>query len=175
VSKPVRPSRRPRSGTWPTPAPFADATGPIVHTIYRISRKNRAVIGSLLRPIGLFPGQEILLMQLWERDARSQADLVDALGVDHSTVAKMLQRLEAAGLVVRRQSSQDRRVTLVSLTATGRRLRGEIERTWRELERLSTAHLTHRQREQLLRLLQSVEAHVSPPGRTDDAPSAAQR
>lgn len=173
---PARRSRRPKRGTWPAPAPFADVTGPIVHTIYRISRKNRAVIGNLLRPIGLFPGQEILLMQLWESDGRSQADLVEALGVDHSTVTKMLQRLEAAGMVVRRPSSQDRRVMLVSLTEAGRRLRGEIERTWQELERRTTAHLSDRDREQLLQLLQSVESHLIPAVAPDgDPPPAAER
>lgn len=167
---------RPRRGTWPTPAPFADTSGPIVHTIYRISLKNRSVIGSLLRPIGLFPGQEILLMHLWERDGCSQADLVEALGVDHSTVTRMLQRLESAGLVERRSSSQDRRVMLVSLTDAGRGLRAEIERIWRELERRTTAHLTDRQREQLLHLLQSVEAHLRPAvAPDDDPPSAAER
>jgi MarR family transcriptional regulator, organic hydroperoxide resistance regulator len=176
VSTPARRSRRTKRGTWPTPAPFADVSGPIVHTIYRISLKNRSVIGSLLRPIGLFPGQEILLMHLWERDGCSQADLVDALGVDHSTVSKMLQRLEAAGMVIRRPSGEDRRVMLVSLTEEGRRLRGEIERTWQELERRTTAHLSDRDREQLLRLLESVEAHLSPPGAGEqDAPSAAER
>lgn len=171
MSAPARPSRRPKRGTWPTPAPFSDATGPIVHTIYRISLKNRSVIGGLLRPIGLFPGQEILLMHLWARDGCAQAELVDTLGVDHSTVTRMLQRLEAAGMVVRRQSSQDRRVTLVSLTDAGRRLRGKIERTWQELERLTTAHLSDAEREQLQHLLASVEAHLSPPGiAVHDAP-----
>jgi len=176
VIQPARPSRRPKRGTWPTPAPFADVTGPIVHTIYRISLKNRAVIGSLLRPLGLYPGQEILLMQLWEHDGCSQAVLVDILGVDHSTVTRMLQRLEAAGMVVRRPSTHDRRVMLVSLTDAGRRLRGEIERVWRELERRTTAHLSEREREQLLGLLASVEAHMRPPVAADgDAASAARR
>jgi DNA-binding MarR family transcriptional regulator len=65
---------------------------------------------------------------------------------------------------------------LVSLTDAGRRLRGEIERVWQELERLSTAHLSENEREQLLRLLESVEAHVRPAGTAgDEAPSAAQR
>ena len=46
-----------------------------------------------LRPLGLYPGQELLLLQLAEGERRSQQELVDALGIDHSTVTKMLQRL----------------------------------------------------------------------------------
>jgi MarR family transcriptional regulator, organic hydroperoxide resistance regulator len=166
---PGRPGR-PRSGTWPSPAPLADVHGPIVHTIYRISRKNRVVIGNLLRPLGLFPGQEILLIVLWERGACSQADLVDALGLDHSTVTRMLQRLEGAGMVERRPSRNDRRVMLARLTDAGRQLRDQIEHVWQELERRTVGHLAEPEREQLLRLLQSVEVHLSPAERpTDDA------
>ncbi len=65
----------PRRGTWPSSSPLAEAHGPIVHTIFRISRKNRAMVANLLRPLGLYPGQELLMMQLWEHKARSQADL----------------------------------------------------------------------------------------------------
>jgi DNA-binding MarR family transcriptional regulator len=171
TAKRGRPQRRgrdkavghgPRRGTWPAPSPIADAEGPITHAIFRIARKHRVVVGNLLRPIGLYPGQELLLMQLWERDARSQADLVDALGIDHSTVTKMLQRMAAAGLVERRASSVDRRVVVVSLTARGRRVRVEVERIWQDMERLTVGHLGGMQRADLLRLLHSIEANLQP-------------
>ena len=152
----------PRRGTWPASSPVADVEGPITHAIFRLARKHRVVVGTLLRPIGLFPGQELLLMQLRERDARSQADLVEALGIDHSTVTKMLQRMQAAGLVERRPSSGDRRVVLVGLTARGRRVRAQVERVWREMERLTVGHMTGAQRAGLLRLLRSMEAKLRP-------------
>jgi len=152
----------PRSGTWPAPSPLADAKGPITHTIFRLARKHRVVVGTLLRPLGLFPGQELLLMQLWDRGARAQTDLVEALGIDHSTVTKMLQRLQAAGLVERSPSSEDRRVTLVSLTDAGRQLRTEIEHVWEEMERLTAAHLSEAERRQLLQLLESIEGQLQP-------------
>lgn len=159
-----RGSASPRSGTWPESSPLADAHGPVVHTIFRISRKNRAMVGNLLRPLGLFAGQELLLMQLAERDARAQSALTAALGIDHSTVSKMLRRLEAAGLVARGASPADQRAAVVRLTAAGRRLRREIERIWEEMERLTVAHLSGRERKALLDLLRSVEARLEPDG-----------
>jgi DNA-binding MarR family transcriptional regulator len=156
----ARPAAAPRSGTWPESAPIADAHGPIVHTIFRISRKNRAMVGNLLRPLGLFAGQELLLMQLSERDARPQTELIAALGIDHSTVSKMLQRMEAAGLVARGASSQDQRAAVVRLTAAGRRLRREIERIWKEMERATVGHLSGAERNALLGLLRAVEARL---------------
>jgi len=78
------------------------------------------MIGGALRELGLAPGQELLLMQLWDRDGCSQSDLVDRLGLDPSTVTKMLQRLERDGRVCRSRSGDDGRVTIVSLTEAGR-------------------------------------------------------
>jgi len=43
----------------------------------------------------------------------------DELGVPRSTITNLVDRLEHSGLVERRQSRTDRRVTLVALTAAG--------------------------------------------------------
>ncbi len=51
----------------------------------------------------------------------SQTELVLALGVSKSVVSRMVQALEALGLVARRKPKEDRRVRLVSLTEAGRR------------------------------------------------------
>lgn len=48
-------------------------------------------------------------MQPWKREARSQTDLAEALGIDHSTVTKMLQRLQAAGHIKSRYGVSDSR------------------------------------------------------------------
>lgn len=53
----------PPRGSWPAPSLLADAHVPITHAIFRIACKHRVVVAGLLRPIGLFPGQELLLMQ----------------------------------------------------------------------------------------------------------------
>ncbi len=113
--------------------------------------------GEALRPLGLFPGQELLLLQLNDGECRSQAELVDALGLDHSTVTKMLQRLERSGVVERRQSEDDRRVVLVSLTDEGCAARHAVEGVWQSLEDSTVSTLSERQRAQLLDLLRKVE------------------
>ena len=143
---------------------MAEQTGPLVHALFRISRKNRAMAAEYLRPLGLYPGQELLLLQLPEGECRSQQELVDALGLDHSTVTKMLQRLERAGVVARRQSAEDRRVVLVQLTEEGRAHRRTVHDTWARLEAATTGAATERQRTQLLGLLRRVEAHLDQVG-----------
>src|SRR5579875_1256482 len=46
------------SGWWPQPSDVAEQRGPVVHALFRLSRKNRAMVGDALRPLGLYPGQE---------------------------------------------------------------------------------------------------------------------
>lgn len=109
------------------------------YAIFALARAHRALAGALLRDLGLHPGQELLIMRLLDRDGQSQSELLDAVGLDHSTVSKALRRMEAAGLVERQRSEHDRRVLLVHLTEQGRALRGPLEDLWVQLEQVTTA------------------------------------
>jgi DNA-binding MarR family transcriptional regulator len=142
---------------WPRSTPLAERTGPTVHAVFRLSRMHRTMIGRLLRGLGLAPGQELLLLQLWDRDQCSQTDLVERLGLDPSTVTKMLQRLERDGWVRRELSPSDGRVMVVTLTATGRDLQDAVTKLWSELERETVKTLSPGERNELLRLLSKVE------------------
>ena len=125
--------------------PFAKVA-PVSTAIMRLAHQQRAVAATRLAALGLFPGQELVLAQLWAADGRSQKELVESLQLDHSTIAKYVQRLEKAGLVDRTRSSVDGRVVLVSLTAAGRALEHPVHEIWADLEarwagRLSPAEL----------------------------------
>jgi MarR family transcriptional regulator, organic hydroperoxide resistance regulator len=150
----------PSPSPWPRPGSLAEQRGPLVHALFRVSRKNRAMAAEYLRPLGLYPGQELLLLQLPDGECRSQHELVDALGLDHSTVTRMLQRLERAGVVARHQSAEDRRVVLVQLTADGSAHRRAVEQMWARMEAATIGALSERQRAQLLALLRRVEDHL---------------
>ena len=98
--------------------PASDVEGrfPLSWSIFGVARSHRALAAALLVPLGLYPGQELMLMELFAHDGRSQRQLGELLRLDHSTVAKSVQRLERAGLVTRSRSAADGRVTLVHLT-----------------------------------------------------------
>ncbi|MGY1584598.1 MarR family winged helix-turn-helix transcriptional regulator [Streptomyces sp. MN13] len=113
--------------------------------------------GALLRRVGLYPGQEILLMLLWDEDDRPQAELIRALGLDASTVTKMLRRLEQAGFVARCPSPADRRASIVSLTDAGRALQAQVADLWKELEEAATALLSEEQTKTVTALLNRIE------------------
>jgi len=80
-----------------------------------------------LGEFGLRTRHVIALTLLRGLGEQNQSDLPATLGVDATNVVALLNELEAAGLVERRRSPQDRRRHTVALTDTGRARLKEIE------------------------------------------------
>jgi DNA-binding MarR family transcriptional regulator len=134
---------------------------PVSFAIFALARSHRARAASLLAEIGLFPGQEILLMKLAEKDGEPQKALCDSIGLDHSTVAKSLSRLERQGLIERHRCTEDGRVSKVHLTDKGREATGAIFRVWAELERLTVAALNPDDQARLIAAANGIAAQMA--------------
>ncbi|WP_299957426.1 MarR family winged helix-turn-helix transcriptional regulator [uncultured Modestobacter sp.] len=141
-----------------------ESVGPISALIPAVARAHRTLAGSLLREVGLYPGQELLLMLLWAQEPRSPGELARELQVEPPTAVKAVARLEDAGFVRRERSTEDRRVVLVSLTPQGRALRDRVEQIWAELERRTVGDLSAHDRERLTELLAAVRRNVGEVG-----------
>jgi DNA-binding MarR family transcriptional regulator len=89
------------------------------------------------RPGQLSYAQYGLLFGLAGMSELSARDLAEQAALSPSTVAQMLEHLEAAGLVKRTRSETDRRVVLSSLTERGAAVvaerRAEMEPRWRAI------------------------------------------
>ncbi|GAA2309666.1 hypothetical protein GCM10009853_078950 [Glycomyces scopariae] len=150
-----------------TSAPGSDVcddeqrVGEIGHALFRVARAHRAAAGRLLREIGLYPGQEVMLGRLADHGPTRQSRLVLELGIDPSTVTKMLQRLERQDLVERRADAVDRRVSVVAITSKGRELLDSIEESWRRLDEITCAGFTEADRSALSSLLVRLEHNLS--------------
>jgi DNA-binding MarR family transcriptional regulator len=141
-----------------------EQAGPISALIPAVARVHRTLAGQLLREVGLYPGQELLLMRLWAAEPRTPGELARELGVEPPTAVKAVARLEAAGFVTRERSTDDRRVVLVSLTPAGRALRGRVEQIWAELERRTVGDLSAADRARLTDLLSAIARNVGDVG-----------
>lgn len=117
----------------------------------------------MLADIGLFPGQEILLMKLAEKEGEPQKALCDSFSLDHSTVAKSLGRLEAQGLIHRHKCAEDGRVTKVFLTDEGREVTSAIAKVWADLEKLTISDLTPAEQAELIALTGKIIPHMEQP------------
>lgn len=152
----------------PTDAPRDDADarqkgdgGQISHAIARVARAHRVTAGQLLRRMGLYAGQELLLMRLWETGPQRQSELIKMLDLDASTVTRMVQRLEQNGFVTRCSDPRDRRAVLVATTEAGEALRPEVAAMWQELEDRTLAGVSEEDRDHVARLLAAVERNLT--------------
>ena len=109
-------------------------------SIRSVAMRHRAIAGALLTPLGLHPGQEILVLALAEAPL-TQAELATASGCEPPTITNSVRKLEAAGLVDRRASVTDGRVTIVELSDRGRALLPRLRDAWRRLAELTVAGL----------------------------------
>lgn len=130
------------------------------------ARAHRRRAALALAPLGLHPGQELLLSILAKRGTATQVQLARILGVEPPTIAKMVGRLEAAGFAERTPDPRDARAKLVSLTDQGRDAAAQVGAVWAGLSALTAAGLTPDEAAELTRLLTVVADRL---GRDDPA------
>ena len=91
--------------------------------MYACSRKIVGNYTPYLKPLGLTYTQYIVLMVLWEKKSVNVGQLGEILRLDAGTLTPLLKRLEKAGYVTRKKSSKDERVTVISVTPEGDKLK----------------------------------------------------
>lgn len=111
--------------------------------------------------------QWILLMHLRDGLARTASDIARELHHDSGALTRVLDQLEARGLVTRRRSSTDRRVVQLDLTPQGRRTVEQLLPTVVAELNEALAPLTRAEFAQFERTLRKMDQHLS------QAPSAA--
>lgn len=94
----------------------------ISHLLHRAVQISADLHSEQAGPDGLTPRQFAVLAAIAETEGATQSQLVRSTGVDRSTLAELLNRLMARGLVLRLRSPGDARANQVSLTETGRAL-----------------------------------------------------
>jgi len=95
--------------------------------LYSAARAMTAAYAPLLADLGLTYPQYLAMLVLWKTDGVRVSQLGERLALDSATLTPLLKRLEAAGLVSRKRSSEDERVVEVFLTAAGKRLEKKAE------------------------------------------------
>lgn len=144
-----------------TPVPDAAHGGPVSHAVFRLARLHKLTAGHLLRPLGLHPGQELVLMRLWEVGPQKQADLAAVMESDSATITRTVQRLVRAGLVRKTPSTTDRRATIIEPTRESLALRRRVEQAWEDLEARTVGDLRGDEREEVLRVLGRLETNLA--------------
>jgi DNA-binding MarR family transcriptional regulator len=92
----------------------------------RTHRAMRRALMARLEPAGITYPQFQVLNALCEEENVSQIALADRVNVDKTSLARMLDRMEAAGLISRGEDPEDSRVKRITLTGKGRRLQDRV-------------------------------------------------
>lgn len=124
------------------------------------ARAHRRQTAAALAPLGLHPGQDLLLSILAKRGGATQVQLARILGVEPPTIAKMVGRLEAGGFAERTADPRDARAKIVTLTEQGRDAAVAVERAWSRLSERTVADLSAEESAELARLLMRVAASL---------------
>ncbi|GHO98443.1 hypothetical protein KSF_084910 [Reticulibacter mediterranei] len=128
--------------------------------LVRAEKAHHRLGSERLKQIGLYTGQEMLLLSLRSEDGMTQSQLASRNCLDLSTITKVVQRMERAGLVQRRADSDDARISRVYLTEQGRALCEPAWQMWLDLEQQLTEGLTEAERVLLHRLLATIATNL---------------
>ncbi len=90
------------------------------HLLHRAQQFAAIQSAAALKEAGITLRQFSVLAAIAETEGVSQSRLVEATGIDRSTLADMVSRMQDAGLIQRVRSETDARAKAVSLTDAGR-------------------------------------------------------
>jgi DNA-binding MarR family transcriptional regulator len=136
-----------------TPEPL-DALADFIRFVARRAvspRQRRRLDAAVGSPV---TGAELhALREVRQRDPATMTGLAERLGLDRTTVSRVVARLEELDLVTRAPDTRDRRKTWVSITATGHELLDRFDRASMQDFRVATARWSRDDRAELGRLL----------------------
>jgi DNA-binding MarR family transcriptional regulator len=121
-----------------------------------VSKRARADVQAALAEHGLATSDHGVLVALGDFGALSQQQLADRLDADKSHVVRLIDQLEARGLVTRAADPTDRRRHRIELTPSGRKLLRAIAPITEAVEAAHLSALSAAERRTLATLLQRV-------------------
>ena len=121
---------------------------------------NRRLMTKMFTVETMHPAQAMCLRALSHEDGICQTDLAEALHVSRPTVTTMLQKMEAAGVIERRNDEHDARLTRIYMTDVGRKMSERFHTVFAESVSASVGQMPEDDRRELVRLLDDLNKHV---------------
>ncbi len=141
------------------PALAASAT----HLLHRSLQLAQDFHAEAAGPTGLTQRQYTLLAAAGLADGQTQNDLVRATGIDRSTLAELVSRMLAKGLLERERSATDARANTVRLSAAGVAALAEAAGPAASADGRLLTLLSPKKRESLVKLLTALIAAAEDP------------
>ena len=123
------------------------------HHIRRMQQIAVAIFLQETEATGVTPVQYAALQTVANVPGVDQRTLARSIGFDTSTIAGVVDRLEARGMLLRSASPDDRRVRLLSLTPDGQALLAEVTLGMQRAQARMLAPLPKAERAEFMRML----------------------
>lgn len=96
----------------------------LFHVLTQVDLRRDRVIQEIVRPYDLSVSQARALVYLGLRpEGAAMTELAEILVIDRTSLTRTMDKLVAAALVERREPAHDRRITQITLTPAGERVR----------------------------------------------------
>ena len=126
------------------------------HYIRRLQQIAVAIFLQEAEASGVTPVQYAALQTVANQPGIDQRSLAGAVGLDTSTVASVIDRLETRGLLARSLSPDDRRVRLLALTAEGEAVLAQVQPAMQRTQERILAPLSKSERADFMRMLRTL-------------------
>jgi DNA-binding MarR family transcriptional regulator len=133
----------------------------IIETMIYLETESRRLAREACQRVGVTATQLNVLKLLEEIGELSLTELSRRLAAQNSTVTGIVDRMVQAGLVVREQSAEDRRVWRIRTTDRGQEIARKVQVLPWDLLRSALGSLALKEKEQLVAILRKVAAHVA--------------
>lgn len=121
-----------------------------IHLLHRAGQCAGDIFHSEMKIGGLTPRQLAVLMTVAQNEGLSQTGLVDRTGIDRSTLADIVRRMQRKGILQRRRTREDARAYAVKLTEEGRRVLRIAEPVGKKVDERILEALPARHRDQFV-------------------------
>ncbi len=104
-----------------------DFASRVLHLISELVKNNEMCDRECVAQYGVTASQGYTILSIPEKDTLRMNELSRIMGVDNSTMTRMVDQLVEKTLVYRKPDEKDRRLVRIGLTGKGQELHGDLE------------------------------------------------
>ena len=137
---------------------FANEVNRLLH---QIAKTDDGYGSSCVAFFGVTTSQGGTLLALPLKDTLKMNELSASVGVDNSTMTRMVDQLVDKGLVFRQVDQKDRRLVCVGLTPAGQKLHRDLDRALRDFYADSLGEIREEERAVILQSLERLSSAMA--------------
>jgi MarR family transcriptional regulator for hemolysin len=125
-------------------------------TLHLAAHAWRITLDRRLRPLGFSRSKWMILLHLSRTDGMTLSALAERIGIEAATLVRLIDRMEAEGMLERRPSESDRRIKHLHLTPTGKETAKRIKAYAADLRKEILSEIDEKELNSTLSVLENI-------------------